>query len=161
MNTAILSLGSNIGNKKENLIQAKDLLIENNCTIAFKSSVYETEAWGNKDQDSFYNQVIVIQILLSAAELMELILRIESKMGRTRNEKWEPRIIDIDILFYNKEIIHSENITVPHPHLHERKFVLVPLAEIIPYYQHPILHKSVEELLTDLKDESEVIKVEK
>jgi len=154
MNRAVLGLGSNIGDRKKNLETARQLLSDNGCLLLKKSSVYETEPWGNRDQPAFYNQVVEIETTLNAPALMALILEIEKQMGRVRKEKWEPRVIDIDILFFNDEIIHSENLTVPHPRLHERKFVLAPLKEILPDYVHPVLKKTVSEILDQLKEPS-------
>src|SRR5437879_6446838 len=104
MNRAILSLGSNIGERTKNLAQAREHLLKAGCLLRKESSIYETEPWGRKDQPFFYNQVIEIETSLNAHELMSLLLNIENKMGRVRKEKWEPRIIDIDILFFNNEI---------------------------------------------------------
>src|ERR1041385_1223066 len=101
MNFAVLSLGSNMGDRRKNLDLAKKYLKDGGCTIRKESSIYETEPWGNKNQSSFYNEVIAVETPLSAVDLMALILQTETTMGRIRNEKWEPRIIDIDILFFN------------------------------------------------------------
>src|SRR4051812_22549634 len=106
MNRPILSLGSNMGNRLHHLETAMQELQKNDCAILKQSSVYETAAWGNENQESFYNQVIEIETKLSAEQLMQSILHIEQSMGRIRKEKWEARIIDIDILFFNDEIIH-------------------------------------------------------
>ncbi len=160
MNRAILSLGSNVGNRLKHLQNAKRLLEENGCAVLKQSSVYETEAWGNTEQAAFYNEVIEIQTALSAQELMRKILEIEKALGRIRIEKWAPRTIDIDIIFFNREVIHEEHLAIPHPHLHERKFVLIPLNEILPDLLHPVLNKTVSVLLRELKDSLEVKKVE-
>src|SRR5438270_16252 len=141
MNHAVLSLGSNIGERKENLKQAREYLVKAGCLIKKESSVYETEPWGKKDQPFFFNEVIEIETTLNAFELMFLILQIEKQMGRERKEKWEPRIIDIDILFFNDEIIQAEHLTIPHPYLHVRDFVLMPLKEILPDFIHPVFKK--------------------
>jgi 2-amino-4-hydroxy-6-hydroxymethyldihydropteridine diphosphokinase len=154
MNRAVLGLGSNLGDRKKNLEQAAVLLADNGSLLLKESSVYETEPWGNKDQPVFYNQVVEIETTYNASALMTLILEIEKQMGRIRKEKWEPRVIDIDILFFNDEIISTENLTVPHPHLHERKFVLIPLKEILPNYIHPVFKKTVSEIFNQLKESS-------
>jgi 2-amino-4-hydroxy-6-hydroxymethyldihydropteridine diphosphokinase len=159
MNRAVLSLGSNLGNRLQNLQQAKQVLEKNRCTILQQSSIYETEAWGNKRQDLFYNEVMEVETPLSAEQLMNTILRIENLMGRVRKEKWEPRLIDIDILFFNDEIIDKNHLTIPHPHLDQRKFVLVPLNEILPEHFHPILKKTVSQLLQQVDDLLEVKKI--
>jgi 2-amino-4-hydroxy-6-hydroxymethyldihydropteridine diphosphokinase len=159
MNQAVLSLGSNVGDKLQHLYDAKKQLVENGSKIIKQSSVYETEAWGNKDQDAFYNEVIEVDTGMSTEWLMKLILYTEKSLGRTRDEKWAPRTIDIDILFFNDEIINQENLTIPHPHLHERKFVLIPLNEILPNLIHPVFKKTISQLLNELKDSLRVVKV--
>jgi 2-amino-4-hydroxy-6-hydroxymethyldihydropteridine diphosphokinase len=160
MNLAVLSLGSNVGNRLQYLKDAVMMLDKNGCRVVKHSSIYETEAWGNTEQASFYNEVIEVETQLSAPELMNTFLDIEKSLGRIRMEKWAPRTIDIDILFFNEEIIHEPDLTIPHPHLHERKFVLIPLNEILPNLMHPVLHKTVSELLGEMKDWLQVIKVE-
>jgi len=159
MNSAVLSLGTNIGNRISNLSEALKLLMEMPCRVMKISSVYETAPWGNTDQPSFYNQVVQIETAATAEALMENILRIEKKMGRTRNKKWEPRIIDIDILFFNQEIIDHMNLRIPHRHLHERRFILEPLNEILPQLIHPELKLDMEHLLLQLDDSSVVEKL--
>ena len=155
MNLVVLSLGSNVGNRLQYLTDAKRLLERNGCWTMKRSSVYETEAWGNTEQASFYNAVLYTQTELSARELMNKILEIEKSLGRIRTEKWAPRTIDIDILFFNDEIVHEEHLTIPHPHLQERKFVLVPLDEIVPDLIHPVFKKNVSQLLLELNDPSQ------
>lgn len=159
MNSVVISLGSNVGDRLSNLMQAASWLEESGAEITKRSSVYETAPWGNTDQPSFYNQVMEIRAREDADEMMKIILSIEEKMGRKRTQKWEPRIIDIDILFFNDEQIHKDHLAVPHPHLHERRFVLVPLAEMMPGKIHPVFHKSVAQLLSSLEDESVVEKL--
>jgi 2-amino-4-hydroxy-6-hydroxymethyldihydropteridine diphosphokinase len=159
VNRAILSLGSNVGDRLQHLNDAKKQLVNNGCTVLKESSVYETEAWGNKEQAAFYNEVIQVETEKSAQELMSLLLDIEKSLGRIRKEKWEPRTIDIDILFFNDDIIHKEHLSIPHPHLHERRFVLIPLHEILPNLIHPVFKKTISELLRDLKDSLQVVKV--
>jgi 2-amino-4-hydroxy-6-hydroxymethyldihydropteridine diphosphokinase len=159
MNKVVLSLGTNIGNRLSNLAEARWLLKDLPCHILKTSSVYETAPWGNINQDSFYNQVIQIETALTADNLMKEILHVEKIMGRRRMKKWEPRIIDIDILFFNDEIIDHKNLRIPHQHLHERRFILAPLNEILPGFIHPVLKLDIQHLLSDLKDDSEVEKL--
>jgi 2-amino-4-hydroxy-6-hydroxymethyldihydropteridine diphosphokinase len=159
MHRAVLSLGSNVGDKLQHLYDAKKQFIENGNRIIKQSSVYETEAWGNKDQDAFYNEVIEVDSGMTTDWLMKLILYTEKSLGRTRDKKWAPRTIDIDILFYDDKIIHEENLTIPHPHLHERKFVLIPLNEILPNLIHPVFKKPISQLLMELKDSLRVVKI--
>ena len=159
MNSAVLSLGRNVGNRLKYIRYALALMSTDHCHFLRRSSVYETEAWGNTEQAPFYNAVLEIETELSARELMNKILEIEKILGRIRTEKWAPRTIDIDILFFNKEIINEEHLTIPHPYLQERKFVLIPLDEIMPDFIHPVLNKTISELLAELKDSSPVITV--
>ena len=127
--------------------------------IIRQSGLYQTAAWGKTDQPDFLNQVIVADTKLTAAQTMETILSIETAMGRIRTEKNAPRIIDIDILFFNKEIIHKKNLSVPHPSIHLRRFVLVPLNEIAPNFIHPVLQKTNHQLLMKCPDELNVKKI--
>ena len=159
MNIAVLSLGSNMGDRLSNLEKAIALLAGLPASVSKKSGVYETAAWGNTNQPSFYNQVLEIKTDLDAFSLMEKILMIEKKMGRVRIMKWEPRIIDIDILFFNDGQINTPELTIPHPFLHERKFVLEPLNEILPEKMHPTLKKSVSQLRSGLNEDTSVVKL--
>ena len=159
MNQVVLGLGSNIGDRKKNLDKATKELLHNGCRLVKESSIYETEPWGNTNQPQFYNKVLEISTSLSPQELLSLILKIEIKLGRERNKKWSPRIIDIDILFFSDLIINEPNLNIPHSHLHERKFVLEPLNETVPDYIHPVLKKPIHQLLAELKDTSKVEKV--
>ncbi|MBI3501226.1 MAG: 2-amino-4-hydroxy-6-hydroxymethyldihydropteridine diphosphokinase [Bacteroidetes bacterium] len=156
MNKAYLLLGSNLGERENYLLDAKAQVKKNIGKIISESSLYNTAAWGKESQNDFLNQVISVETNLPAEKLLEAILSIEKKMGRERNKKWEARIIDIDILFFNDEIIRTKNLTVPHPHLHERRFALVPLAEIAADFIHPVLKKSIKSLLRECKDNLEV-----
>jgi len=159
MHSAVLSLGTNIGNRLANLSNALKLLEQLPGKVLRISSIYETAPWGNTNQASFYNQVLEIETAVSAEMLMEKILFIEKEMGRTRTKKWEPRIIDIDILFFNDEIFNKENLHIPHQHLHERRFILEPLNEILPDLVHPVLKTKIHHLLAGLKDVSDVKKL--
>ncbi|MGE5108119.1 MAG: 2-amino-4-hydroxy-6-hydroxymethyldihydropteridine diphosphokinase, partial [Sphingobacteriales bacterium] len=124
-----------------------------------KSSLYETAAWGNSNQPDFLNQALVIETKKPVADVMLQILTIEKDMGRKRTVKNAPRLIDIDILFYNKEIYNNTNLTIPHPQIQNRRFVLVPLNELMPQFKHPVLNKSIHELLFRCKDKLEVRKL--
>jgi len=160
MNKAYLLTGGNLGNRFNNLEQACKLIEQRCGKIVQQSSIYETAAWGFKDQPDFYNQALEIATKLSPTELMKTILRIEEKMGRKREIKMGPRIIDIDILLFNNEIIHQPQLSIPHERLHERKFALLPLAEIAPDLVHPVLHKTITLLLSETKDTLDVHKIE-
>jgi 2-amino-4-hydroxy-6-hydroxymethyldihydropteridine diphosphokinase len=159
MNTAYLLTGGNIGDKKGNLIRA-GCLIEQYCgSIKNRSALYETSAWGNTSQPSFLNQALEIETSLTARQLVRKILKLEKQMGRVRSEKMGPRIIDIDILFFNREIHTTRLLTIPHPQLPYRRFALIPLAEIAPSYIHPVLNLSVAILLQQCLDNLDVKRV--
>ena len=158
MNTAYLLLGSNLKNPEQQLFSARNLIAAEIGEILNTSSLYTTAAWGKTDQPDFLNQVIVVNTNFSAEKLMETILKIEANMGRIRTQKNAPREIDIDILFFNNDIIDLPELIVPHPLLQERKFVLIPLNEIAPNYKHPILLKTNQELLEICTDRLDVQK---
>lgn len=145
----IFSLGTNLGDRKLNLIKALNEL-SLYCAITKKSSVYETAPWGKIDQAYFLNQVIVAETDLSPQTLMLKLLEIETKLGRVRTEKWGPRLIDIDILYYESKIIDQENLKIPHPLIQERIFVLEPLKEIYPRKIDPRYNLTVEELFNKI-----------
>ena len=156
MNTSYLSLGSNEGDRVLWISKAIEQIGFTCGQIVSKSSLYETAAWGISAQPDFLNMAIAIQTSLPPHELLKSILAIEISLGRHRDIKWGPRIIDIDILFYNNEIINLPDLIIPHPYLHDRRFTLVPLAEIVGNYIHPILNKPITHLLSDCKDSLEV-----
>ena len=145
-----------MGNRGQNIGLSKDLIQLSVGAIASGSSVYETAAWGKQDQPDFLNQVIIVKTKLSADACMKKILLIENAMGRIRRKKNDPRIIDIDILFFNNEIINVDDLTIPHPELHNRKFVLIPMNELSPDLIHPVLNQSIQYLLSTCSDELEV-----
>ena len=152
MNIAVILLGSNKGDLSQNLERALSMIAETTGTIRKTSLVYETEPWGRNDQPYYYNQVVEIYTSMDARTLMLMLLEIEKKMGRERTEKWAPRLIDLDILYFNNEIINELELKIPHPHLHERMFTMVPLSELFPEMIHPLLKLKNKELLAALKD---------
>ncbi len=153
MKTSVfLLLGTNMGDRHNNLTAAVVAIGSTVGSINNLSSVYETAAWGEKNQQPFYNQVIVVETCLSPQKVLDEVLRIEQNMGRKRGEKWGERIIDIDILFYGDEIIESDRLLIPHPELAGRRFTLVPLNEIAPTLKHPILLKEMSVLLNECPD---------
>ena len=157
MPTVFLSLGSNLGKRRENLERAIDKIGESDQIKATKvSPVYETEPVGVEGQEWFLNLALEVQTSLEPFALLERLLSIEDQMGRKREKKWGPRNIDLDILLYDRRIVGSERLTIPHPRMHERRFVLLPLAQIAPRLSHPRLKKSVEELLASCRDRSAV-----
>lgn len=152
-----LSLGSNLGERIPNMRQAAKLVEKYVGKIAKASSLYETEPWGEENQDPFINQVLMVNTTLEPRDLLSAITKIEREMGRIRKEKWGPRTIDVDILFYGKRIIRDKGLEIPHPELHLRNFILVPLMEIAPELEHPILHMAIDELYMNSKDPGEVV----
>lgn len=158
MNKTYLLLGSNMGNSKIQLGKAMALTGKQVGRIVRRSSLYATAAWGNPDQPDFLNQVILVETKLTAVQTMQAILDIEKKMGRIRTVKNAPRIIDIDILFFNKQIISDATLQVPHPQIQNRRFVLTPLNELSPNFIHPVLKKSVHHLFIHCPDKLDVKK---
>jgi 2-amino-4-hydroxy-6-hydroxymethyldihydropteridine diphosphokinase len=154
MNIIIL-LGSNLGNRLANLKQAI-ASIASFSTILQQSNIYQTAAWGNTDQADFLNQAIEIQTNQTAENLMHALLAIESQMGRVRLQKWEPRIIDLDIIFYESAIHSTDFIQIPHPEMQNRAFVLKPLLDLIPHFEHPILKQNITQLWEKCPDQLEV-----
>jgi 2-amino-4-hydroxy-6-hydroxymethyldihydropteridine diphosphokinase len=159
MNQAYLLTGSNLGNSRETLATAQALLTEHCGTIAAASSIYETAAWGKTDQPAFLNQALKIETRLNARQLIRRILKLEKMMGRIREEKYGPRIIDIDILLFNDEIHQYHFLQLPHPEMQNRRFALLPLAEIAPGTIHPVFKKTIAQLLDDCADELPVKKI--
>lgn len=158
MNKTYLLLGSNMGNSQQQLTEAIKHINKEIGDVIRRSSLYATAAWGNTDQPDFLNQVIVAETEMNAEDTIRQILSIEKKMGRVRTVKNAPRVIDIDILFFNRDIIQSPNLIVPHPEIQNRRFVLVPLNELSPLLQHPVLHKNMHQLLLSCKDTLDVKK---
>ncbi|MGY6650368.1 2-amino-4-hydroxy-6-hydroxymethyldihydropteridine diphosphokinase [Wenyingzhuangia sp. IMCC45574] len=161
MNTAYLSLGTNLGNKLENLNRALQKLSQLG-TIQKVSWVYQTPPWGFKSDD-FYNIALSLTTNLSAFDLIDQLLNIEQELGRTRKENatgYSARPLDIDIIFFNYEIINTEKLVIPHPRMHDRKFVLIPLLDLTSQYKHPVLKTSLEELLEQCTDNSEITKTQ-
>ena len=159
MHTAYLLTGSNLGNRVNYLQQAIQLIQQYCGTVKQLSSFYQTAAWGVTDQPDFYNQALVLNTELPPGKLMQALLQIEQEMGRKRDIKMGPRVIDIDILLIDEEVINTPQLTIPHPFLAERRFALMPLAEIAPEAIHPLLHKTVQELLIDCLDTLSVNKI--
>lgn len=154
--TAYLSLGTNMGDKKKNLLEAIEKIGKlENTKVTSQSTILETEPFGYTEQDMFLNACIEIKTLFTPQELLEKLLSIELEMGRVRTIKWGPRIIDIDILFFDDEIIQDKNLAVPHPWISERMFVLEPLCEIAPNLIHPLERKPVATLKRILEKELE------
>jgi 2-amino-4-hydroxy-6-hydroxymethyldihydropteridine diphosphokinase len=154
MNEVYLCLGGNLGNREENISDAIRLILSEIGEIQGKSSIYQTEAWGVQNQQAYLNQVIKISTQFSPNELLEKLLSIEKQLGRKRIESanYESRTIDIDILFYNNLIYTTENLEIPHPRLHLRNFVLIPLNQINSELTHPVFNKSIKAILAECTD---------
>jgi 2-amino-4-hydroxy-6-hydroxymethyldihydropteridine diphosphokinase len=159
MNVTYLCLGGNIGDREKSIDLALLKISEQVGEISLKSEIYETEAWGVINQQAYLNQCIEVKTNLTSLELINILLFIEKDLGRERtlNIIYESRTIDIDILFFNNDIINQSQLIVPHPRLHLRNFVLIPLHEIAANYLHPVLNKTIFNLLSDCNDISEVI----
>jgi 2-amino-4-hydroxy-6-hydroxymethyldihydropteridine diphosphokinase len=155
-NKVFISLGSNLGDRAENLRKALHAIELNVGTIIKQSSVYETKPWGKNNQPDFFNQVVLVHSEKSPENCLLTLSAIEEEMGRKRTEKWGERIIDLDLLYVNDSIIHTKKLMLPHPGIAQRRFVLVPLTEIAPDVIHPILKKNQRQLLRECTDLLEV-----
>ena len=152
MNVAYLLTGGNTGNRLQFLNKAAAEIKKNCGTIVLKSSVYETAPWGVKEQNSFLNQALKLSTPLFAQELLDNLLQIEESLGRIRKEKFGPRIIDIDILLFNDDVIDVRNLKVPHPELPNRRFALQCLSDIAPDIVHPVFKKTIAQILKECTD---------
>ena len=162
MNIVFFSIGTNLGDRDAHLKEALCKIEKNIGHIVKYSSVYETEPWGFVSENKFLNMVIKVETRLDATGVMDEILKIESTLGRVRTGvKYFSRLIDVDILFYNDLILNDKDLIIPHPHMHERKFVLVPMCEIEPGMIHPVLKKPMASLLEKCIDEGYVMKYDK
>ena len=156
MNKAYLLTGGNIGQREEHMARAQALVAARCGTVTQASALYETAAWGKTDQAPFLNQALELETILTPLELLDHVLAIEQEIGRIREEKYGPRIIDIDILLYAGHILHDCRLTLPHPQLPNRRFALAPLAEIAPELVHPSFGKTISQLLDACPDPLEV-----
>jgi 2-amino-4-hydroxy-6-hydroxymethyldihydropteridine diphosphokinase len=159
MNISYLLIGGNEGDRRLHLATARAGITTAGGRILLASSLYETAAWGKTDQADFLNQALEVSTVQDAPQWLATLLAIEEKMGRRRLEKYGSRIIDIDILFFNNSIIRDERLTIPHPEIQYRRFALAPMEEIAPFYTHPVLNRTVRELLADCSDPLTVKKV--
>lgn len=155
-NKAYLLIGGNVGDRIKNLDSAVKAINRNCGKVVNKSKIYETAAWGNENQPSFLNQLLIIETGKAPFDLLNSILNIESQLGRERNIRYGPRLIDIDILYYNDIILKTPQLTIPHPRISERNFSLIPLMELSPYKVDPELNLSITELHKACKDQLSV-----
>jgi 2-amino-4-hydroxy-6-hydroxymethyldihydropteridine diphosphokinase len=161
MQEIYLLLGSNLGNSLDYLKNAAQLIDEQIGSIIKPSSYYQTAAWGKSNQPDFINQAISLKSSTPAVKLLNAIWSIEDNLDRKREERWGARTIDIDIIFYGSQIINLPELIIPHKLLHERRFVLMPLNEIAPQFIHPVIGKTINQLLLELTDDLSVRKLEK
>lgn len=160
MKQIFLGIGTNLGNREENLHAAMIRISETIGSIVSTSSVYETEPWGFKSTNMFLNMIVEIESSLSPYEILDSIKAIEKEQGRIRTEsQYTSRIIDIDILFYGNRILETSDLMVPHPRLQSRKFVLLPMNELSSGFIHPVLMKDMKTLLLETSDETRIIRV--
>ncbi|PJB13820.1 MAG: 2-amino-4-hydroxy-6-hydroxymethyldihydropteridine diphosphokinase [Flavobacteriales bacterium CG_4_9_14_3_um_filter_32_8] len=157
----VFSLGGNVGNVSQTFLKAINSLEKKVGKLIKSSTIYTTKAWGIENQPDFINQIVIFKTQLLPHEVLIKCLQIEKELGRKRidGEKWQQRVIDIDILFYESEIINFNNLIIPHPYLHQRNFVLFPLAELMPEFIHPLLRKTIAELKKGCQDNLKVIKL--
>jgi 2-amino-4-hydroxy-6-hydroxymethyldihydropteridine diphosphokinase len=169
MTEVFLLLGSNQGERQDFISGAIEMISEKAVTILNKSALYETEPWGFEAPTAFLNQVVEIKTELGPNELLEQLLTIETRLGRIRPfdscgcgepAGYSSRTIDIDILFYGQRLVFTDNLMIPHPRLHERRFSLVPMNEIAPDFVHPLLKKTISVLLQECRDRTEVWKTQ-
>ena len=159
MNKAYLLIGGNIGDREGFLAAARKGIEESCGTISQQSSLYQTAAWGLTDQEAFLNQAIAVNTMLAADALLQAALSLEENIGRKREVRFGPRTIDIDILFFNNDVVQQEGLVIPHPQVQNRRFALVPMVEIAPELLHPVLNKTMKELLAECPDSLHVHKI--
>ena len=157
INTVVLLLGSNLEQPIVQLENALHGIRQNVGEVFMQSRIYRSSAWGKTDQPDFLNQALCVRTILKPEEVLHQIRALENAAGRKRELKWGPRIIDIDILYYNEMILQSEQLSIPHPEIPNRRFTLLPLEEIIPGYLHPAYLKTQTELLQHCTDDGEVV----
>jgi len=158
MKTAYIGVGSNLGDKLKNCLTAIDLVDKiTGCSVEKKSRFYRTQPVGVEDQDWYLNAVISLRAEIHARDLLEGLLAIEAGIGRIRKKKWESRPIDLDILLLGQDVINGKYLTIPHPRMHLRRFVLVPMAELAPDLIHPVLNETMAELLDGFSGEEQTV----
>jgi len=156
--TAYIGFGSNLGEKVENCLAAIDMMAAlPYCTMVGRSAFYRTEPLGLTDQDWFINGVCSLRVSVDPRTFLADLLKIEKSMGRVRTERWGPRVIDLDVLLFGEDIIREEGLAIPHLLMHLRRFVLVPITELAPTLRHPVINRTMNELLNDLPEEGQQV----
>jgi 2-amino-4-hydroxy-6-hydroxymethyldihydropteridine diphosphokinase len=155
-----LHLGSNQGDRKVQLARAIQMIEESIGPVLSSSAMYETDAWGKTDQNDFINIALEVEHYLTPNQLLKTVNKIEDQIGRVRFEKWGPRLIDIDIIFMEDTIVDTKKLTIPHPLMHKRNFVLYPMVEIAADFIHPILNEQLSHILEDCEDETKARRIE-
>jgi 2-amino-4-hydroxy-6-hydroxymethyldihydropteridine diphosphokinase len=161
MPVCVLLSGSNIGDRESYLQIAIQYFTSEVGALVNKSAIYESEAWGYTNQANYLNQVFIIETSATSLDLLEHIKIIESKAQRERTITYGPRTLDVDILFYDNDIINTPKLIVPHPHIAQRRFTLLPLQELLPNFVHPVLKRTITQLLQACSDELHVYKYPK
>jgi deoxyguanosine kinase len=158
----VLSIGSNQGNRHENIEHCIDLLHQEVGTVIKVSSLFESDSWGFSS-DSFYNCVVLIHTYKNPQKLLKNILKVEKRLGRVRTEtsNYQPRVIDVDMISFDDEIIESESLQIPHKHLQDRLFVMLPMMEVVSDWTHPISQKSISDILKECEDKGNCVKISK
>lgn len=156
-NIAYIALGSNLGNRLDNLMQALNLLDEaDHISVARVSQFFDTSPVGGPPgQSDYLNGVACLHCRLAPLKLLVVLLEIEDRLGRVRTKKWSPRTIDLDLLLFDSQVIDLPHLKIPHPLMHQRSFVMIPLAEIAPHILHPVLKKTAQQILDDLQSQSD------
>jgi len=156
LHTVFILLGTNLGDRLTTLQHAREAISEAVGPVLLQSSLYEMAAWGITDQPSYLNQVLKVLTPFSPEEVLQSTQAIELRLGRVRREKWGSRVIDIDLLYFDSISLATDRLTLPHPFLHQRRFPLVPLAEVAPELIHPLLQKTSRQLLEECRDTGSV-----
>ena len=156
--TAYIGIGSNLGDKLSNCLKAIEAVDRvPDCSVVGQSGFYRTEPVGVERQDWYVNGVLFLSTDISPQDLLTSILAVEKEMGRKRNKKWASRIIDLDLLLFGQDVIKKDDLAIPHPLMHRRRFVLMPMVQLAPDLIHPVLGKSMADLLDDISDEGQTV----